>query len=142
MPLSPLSQASSQRSTSTPRDPGTFNEWQARQRQDLTIPDQSLSGVFSPIRGDLSAPAGTMYIWNRSQLEPHFETTTSASQGTTRATLGSYVNMTGPSVINETELTDAPSLRRTVTFENVSQVMMEDCESEPEVEPPVQRPDK
>ena len=145
LPTSPSSQASSQRSTSTPRAPGTYEEWQARQRRDYEAMNLSVSGVFSPIRGDLSVPAGTMYRpWNRSELKA-FNDHTTASQGTTRATSGSLslIDMTGPAVVNETELDNpSQSLRRTVTFNNMTEVEMEDCGSDPEEDSSTQRPEK
>jgi hypothetical protein len=140
---SPRSQTSSQRSTSTPRNPGTFEEWQARQRQRLLAQDKSISGIISPIRGDQSVPAGTMYRYlEASELEAHgYETM--ASVGATRATEGSRsaMDLTGPSIINETEPT--PSLRRAVTFNNVSEVVeVENHSSSPGGNSPTQRPEK
>lgn len=136
---SPRSQGSSQRSTSTPRNPGTSEGWQARQMR-LLEADRSISGVFSPIRGDQSIPAGTMYRpWNRSELEARYENTM-ASQNSTGAIRGSRSmnDLTGPSVVNETEYYSAnenfPGSRRTVTFEENGEI--EGCESGPEPESP------
>jgi hypothetical protein len=129
-PYSPTSQTSSQQTTSTPRELN-LDEFLARHRANMANNDQSLSGIFSPIRGEQSVPAGTMYRpWNESELRAAAEETV-ASQGTTRATLGSSsrMDMTGPSVINETGHTSPPrGLRRSVTLDSIAEQVEQEAE--------------
>ena len=80
--------------------------------------------------------------WNLSEPEAQYDLTT-ASQGTTRATLGtlSLMDMSGPSAINENDLTNpSQSFRRTVTFNNMTEGLeMEDCDSDPGEDSSIQR---
>ena len=52
--------------TSTPRDNGSQG---AIRKNTYWNRNKSVSGLFSPIRGDVSAPAGTFYNLNRSRTE-------------------------------------------------------------------------
>ena len=136
LPTSPESQGSSQ-ATSTPRVL-TYDGWQARQMRDLGATDRSVSGLFSPIRGDLSIPAGTMYRpWDRSELEARYDNAL-ASFGTTGGLQGSrsMMELTGPNCNDETGQPEPPGPRRAVTFiDNGVKVEAEEYDSGKEESP-------